>query len=107
MNKAVLLRGDGIVAEKKHPMRRRLRSTTIVLVSQMLLIALALAWLFQMVIIAREGSAYFIENNNLILYGEITIIALIIFFAIYVLVIQINRLGERRGSDRTVEDRRK
>ncbi len=88
-------------------MRRRLRSTTLVLVSQMLLIALALAWLFQMLIIARDGSAYFIENNNLILYGEIAIVALILFFAIYVLVVQIRRLGERRGSDRSGEDRRK
>jgi membrane protein YdbS with pleckstrin-like domain len=86
-------------------MRRRLRSTTLVLVSQMLLIALAFAWLFQMIIIAREGSAYFIENNKLILYGEITIIALIIIFAIYILAVQIRRLGERRGTDRSSEER--
>jgi membrane protein YdbS with pleckstrin-like domain len=88
-------------------MRRRLRSTTLILVAQMLLIALAFAWLLQMVIIAREGSAYFIENNNAILYSEITIIALIIFFAIYVLIVQIRRLGERRGTDRIAENHRK
>jgi membrane protein YdbS with pleckstrin-like domain len=87
-------------------MRRRLHSTTLVLVSQMLLIALALAWLFQMIIIASEGSAYFIENNAFILYGEVAIIALIIFFAIYVFIIQIRRLSERRGTDRIDEDRR-
>jgi membrane protein YdbS with pleckstrin-like domain len=86
-------------------MRRRLRSTALVLISQMLLIALAFAWLLQMVIIAREGSAYFIENNNLILYGEITVVAFIIMFALYVLITQIRRLGERRGTDRN-EDRR-
>jgi membrane protein YdbS with pleckstrin-like domain len=88
-------------------MRRRLHSTTLVLVSQMLLIALALAWLFQMAIIATEGSAYFIENNAFILYGEIGIIAIIIFFAFYVFIIQIRRLSERRDADRPSEDRRK
>ena len=88
-------------------MRRRLRSTTLVLISQMLLIALALAWLFQMAIIATEGSAYFIENNAFILYGEIGIIALIIFFAFYVFIVQIRRLGERRDTDTRSEDRRK
>ena len=86
-------------------MRRRLRSTALVLVSQMLLIALAFAWLLQMVIIAREGSAYFIENNHLILYGEITVVAFILIFALYVLITQIRRLDERRRTDRS-EDRR-
>ena len=71
----------------------------------MLLIALAFAWLLQMVIIAREGSAYFIENNHLILYGEISVVALIILFALYVLITQIRRLDERRRTDRS-EDRK-
>jgi membrane protein YdbS with pleckstrin-like domain len=88
-------------------MRRRLRSTTIVLISQMLLVALAFAWMLQMIIIAREGSAYFIENNNWILYGEIAVICLIILFAVYVLIIQIRRLGERRETDRMPGDRRR
>lgn len=73
----------------------------LVLVSQMVLIALAIAWLLQMIIIAVNGSAYFIENNNLILYGEIAVIALIIMFALYILIAQIRRLGERRSTDRT------
>lgn len=88
-------------------MRRRLKSATLILISHMLLIALAFAWLLQMVMIAREGSAYFIENNSLILYGEIAGSALIIIFGFYVLVTQIRRLGERRETDRTAGDRRK
>jgi len=86
-------------------MRRRLRLTTLVLLSQILLLALAFGWLFQMVIIAREGSAYFIENNNFVLYGEILVIVFIIFFALYIFIIQIRRLGERRGSDNIDEHR--
>jgi membrane protein YdbS with pleckstrin-like domain len=81
-------------------MRRRLKSTTFILVSQILLIALAFAWLLQMAIIAKEGSAYFIENNNMILYGEISAAFLIIVFGLYILITQMNRLGERRASDR-------
>jgi ABC-type nickel/cobalt efflux system permease component RcnA len=84
-------------------MRRRLRLATLILVSQMLLMALAFAWFLQMVIIAKEGSAYFIENNPLILYGEIAGALLIIIFGLYVLVTQIRRLGERRESDRRVD----
>jgi hypothetical protein len=84
-------------------MRRRLKSTALVLISQMLLIALAFAYLLQMVIIAREGSAYFIEKNSLILYGEITGVALILIFAVYVLVTELRRLSERRKADRNEE----
>jgi hypothetical protein len=71
----------------------------------MLLIALAFAYLLQMIIIAREGAAYFIEKNRLILYGEITGVALILIFAVYVLVTELRRLSERRGADRN-EDKR-
>jgi putative Mn2+ efflux pump MntP len=87
-------------------MRRRLKSATLILLSQMLLIALAFAWFLQMLIIAKEGSAYFIENNCLILYGEITGALIIIIFGVYVLITQIRRLGERRESDRRTDDRR-
>jgi len=73
----------------------------VVLVSQLLLIALAIAWLVHMVIIAVNGSIYFVENNPLILWGEITAIVLITLFAIFVFTLQIIRLGERRrGEDR-------
>ena len=93
------------VAVKKHGMRRRLGSTTLVIVSQVLLIALALLWSLQTAIITAEGSAYIIENNHLVLYGEIAAISVIIIFAFFVLIVQIRRLGERRGADRS-EDRR-
>ena len=86
-------------------MRRRLKSTALVLISQMLLIALACAYLLQMIIIAREGAAYFIEKNTFILYGEITGVALILIFAVFVLVNELRRLNERRGADRNDDKR--
>ena len=86
--------------DKTRAMQRRLRFSLLILVSQILLIALAISWLVHMVTIAICGSAYFVENNHLILWAEITISILITLFAIYILVIQIQRLGERRGADR-------
>jgi uncharacterized BrkB/YihY/UPF0761 family membrane protein len=80
-------------------MRRRLTFAMVVLVSQLLLIALAIAWLVHMVIIAVNGSIYFVEKNPLILWGEITAIVLITLFAIRVFALQIVRLGERRRND--------
>ena len=80
-------------------MRRRLTFALVVLISQLLLIALAIAWLVHMVIIAVNGSIYFVEKNPLILWGEITAIVLITLFAIRVFALQIVRLGERRRSD--------
>ena len=87
------------MSEKKLTMRRRLRLTLLVLISQILLIALAISWLIHMVHIAVEGSIYFVENNPLILWGEISVSILITIFAIYILIVQIRRLGERRESD--------
>jgi uncharacterized BrkB/YihY/UPF0761 family membrane protein len=81
-------------------MRRRLKSALAVLSAQMLLIALAIAWLIQMVLIEVNGRIYFIEHNSVILWLEIIVSLLITLFAIYVLVIQIRRLGERRREDR-------
>ena len=80
-------------------MRRRLRFATLVMITQMLLIALAITWLIHMVTIAVAGSAYFVENNPLILWGEITVSVVITIFAICVLAFQIRRLGERRSGD--------
>ena len=77
-------------------MRRRLTFATLIMISQMLLIALAVAWTIHMVIIALNGSVSFIENNPLILWGEITAMVVITLFAIYVLAMQVIRLGERR-----------
>jgi len=87
-------------------MRRRLRFSTLILITQMLLIALAITWLLHMVTIAVYGSVYFVEDNPLILWAEISASILITIFAIFILVLQIQRLGERRGSDRN-EDRRR
>jgi hypothetical protein len=81
-------------------MQRRLRFSLLIVVSQILLVSLAISWLVHMVIIAIRGSAYFVENNPLILWTEITVTILITLFAIYILVLQIQRLGERRGADR-------
>jgi nitrogen fixation/metabolism regulation signal transduction histidine kinase len=72
----------------------------------MLLIALGIVWLIHMLIIATNGSIYFVENNRFILWGEISVTLLIVFFAVYVLVLQILRLAERRSSDRRSSDRR-
>ena len=93
------------MSNTKPTMRRRLRLTILVIVSQILLIALAFSWLIHMVVIAAEGSVYFVENNPAILWGEISICIIITIFAIFVLIIQIRRLGERRESDRN-RDRR-
>jgi membrane protein YdbS with pleckstrin-like domain len=72
----------------------------------MLLVALAIAWVIHMVIIAVDGSIYFIENNSFILWTEIIVTILITVFAVGVLVIQIQRSGERRSADYKGKDRR-
>ena len=86
-------------------MRRRLRLAILIIVSQILLISLAFSWLIHMVVIAVEGSVYFVENNPGILWGEISVCILITLFAIFVLIIQIRRLGERRENDSNIERR--
>ena len=86
--------------DKPLSMRRRLKFTTIVLVSQMLLIALAIAWLVHMIVIAIYGAIYFIERDPMILWIEIGASLAITLFAIFVLTIQIRRLSERRRHDR-------
>jgi uncharacterized BrkB/YihY/UPF0761 family membrane protein len=89
-----------MVNDPRYTMRRRLKSAVFVIVSQILLIALAITWLIQMIIIAANHSIYIIEDNKLILYSEITVSLIIIVYAIYVLVTQIRRLDERRQNDR-------
>jgi ABC-type nickel/cobalt efflux system permease component RcnA len=89
-----------MIKDSQMSMRRRLKSTLAVLSAQMLLIALAIAWLIQMVLIAINGKIYFIEHNSFILWMEIIVSLLITLFAIYVLITQIRRLGERRHEDR-------
>jgi heme/copper-type cytochrome/quinol oxidase subunit 2 len=77
-----------------------------VLVSQLLLIALALAWAIHMTLIAANGAVYFVESNSLILWIEIIATILISLFGVAVFAIQLYRLGERRASDDSREDRR-
>jgi biotin transporter BioY len=81
-------------------MTRRLKFTTILLISHMLLMALGIAWLVHMAIIAMNGSVYFIEKNAIVLWAEISAAVIVILFSAYVLIIQIQRLGERRKGDR-------
>jgi ABC-type nickel/cobalt efflux system permease component RcnA len=87
------------------PLRRRLRFAVVVVISQLLLIALAIAWLIHMIIIASEGSVHFVERNPLILWIEVAATILIIIFATSVFFIQLKRLGERRQDDRRGSDR--
>ena len=93
------------MTDRKSSMRRRLKFTTLTLITQMLLIALAITWLIHMVTIAINGSVYFVENNPYILWGEIAVSVLITIFAILILAIQIQRLGERRNTDRNKDSR--
>jgi len=79
---------------------RRVRFALVVIGSHILLIALAVAWLIQMLVIARNGSVKFVEYNQTILIVEIVLIALISIFGISVLCMQIKRLGEKRSVDR-------
>jgi hypothetical protein len=82
------------------PMQRRLKFSLLVLISQILLIAMAISWLVDMIIIAVSGSVYFVENNHAILWAEIIMSTLITVFAICILLIQIKKMGERRSNDR-------
>lgn len=91
------------------PYGRRLKFAILVLVSQLLLIALAMAWVVHMVLIAKDGAIYFIETNRVILWGEIAVTVLITLFATAVFALQLYRLGESRGADRrrgNVQNRR-
>ncbi len=83
---------------------RRVRFTLVVIASHVLLIALAVAWLIQMLVIAKNGAVRFVEYNQAILFAEIGLVFLISVFGIIVLYLQIRRLGEKRAGDR--QDRR-
>ena len=86
------------MANSKLPMSRRLRLAVIILISQMLLIALAISWLVHMTLIAVNGSVYFVEDNSFVLFSEIGASILITLFGLWVLALQIQRLGERRDN---------
>jgi hypothetical protein len=85
----------------KPAMKRRLRFATLSMVNQILLIALAIAWMVHIAIINKYGAVYFEENNPVILWVEIITLVLITAFSIYIFVLQVLRFGERRrDSDR-------
>ena len=81
--------------ENKLPISRRLKTSVFMMISQAMLVALAIAWVIQMVIIAANGSVYFVEDNHFILWAEIIVSVFITGFAIFILVTQIQRLGEK------------
>ena len=78
---------------------RRLKFAILVLISQLLLIALAIAWVVHMSLIAANGAIYFIEANPMVLWAEIVATALITLFATAGFALEIYRLGERRRGD--------
>ena len=78
---------------------RRVRFALVILASQILLIALAVTWVIQMIVIAINGSVSFVEHNQGILLFEIILSSLICVFGIIVFIIQWRRLGERRQND--------
>jgi ABC-type nickel/cobalt efflux system permease component RcnA len=78
---------------------RRVRFALVILASQLLLMALAVTWVVQMVLIALNGSIMFVEYNPGILLFEIILSILICLFALIVFINQLKRLGEKRRSD--------
>ena len=77
-------------------MRRRLRFATLSMINQILLITLTIAWIVHIVIISKYGAIYFEENNPFVLWAEILTLVVITAFSIYIFVLQIRRIGERR-----------
>lgn len=80
--------------------RRRLRFSLIILVSQLLLVALAIGWGIILILIAQHGGVYSIEANPLVLYSEIVAIFLIILFAFFVIYLEVIRMRSRRRTER-------
>ena len=81
------------------PMRRRLKSTLLLILSQALLGALAVSWLIHMGLIVTQGSVNFVENNPFVLWTEISFMGLVLLLAGYLLWTQLQKLGERRSED--------
>ena len=78
---------------------RRVKFNILVLMCQLLLIAMTVTWLVQMFLIAKHGRIYIIEENPIVLYGEIASLIIITMFAIIVFIMQWKRLGEKRRDD--------
>lgn len=92
------------MARKSIVFKRRLRFSLIVLVSQMLLMALAIAWGVNLILIAQHGGLYSIETNPLVLYGEIAATVLIIIFAGVVIYLEIVRMRSKRQGERDSQE---
>ena len=90
----------------KLSMRRRLRFATLSMLNQILLIALAIAWIVHISIIGMYGTVYFEENNTVVLWVEIITLIVILSFSIYIFLLQIRRFGERRRDSDDSVDRR-
>jgi len=80
-----------------------LRFALVIIISQTLLIALAVSWFIHMILIEVNGAVYFVERDPAILWAEIMVTVAIVVFASFVLVVQIKRLDERRQNDRVAE----
>jgi hypothetical protein len=62
------------------------------LVSQILIIGLAIAWFVHAVIVMVNGAVYFVEPNQAILYLEISMTTAIAIYGIVLLVLQVKWL---------------
>ena len=83
---------------------RRIRFSAVVIVSQILLIALSLAWGIYLITIAMNGGVLSVENNPWVLFGEIFATFLIIQFAMVVIFLELYRMRVRRHGERTARD---
>ncbi|MFC1866463.1 hypothetical protein ACFLYB_07135 [Chloroflexota bacterium] len=90
--------------EKSIVHKRRLRFSLIILISQLLLVALAIGWGVNLILIAQHGGLYSIETNPLILYGEIVATVLIILFAFFVIYLEIVRMRSKRQRENDNQD---
>ena len=70
-------------------LQSNLKSVISILASQILLIALSVAWCIHTLLIAKHGAIYFVESNHVILWGEIIAVAMIVVFGISVFTIQV------------------
>jgi hypothetical protein len=82
--------------------KRRVRFSLVIILSQMLLIALSLAWGIYLIVISQNGGTIIsTETNKLILYGEIITTGLITIFAMIVIIMELKRLSAKRCGDRS------
>ena len=76
-----------------------MKFTITVLASHLFLAVLALMWFIQLFVIAKDGSVRFIENNPVILIIELVVAGIICIFGLWLFIIQVLKLKERRRED--------